>query len=247
MSLTILLDADVVAYRAALAYQTLTEPKPGCFRLYCNGNRAVKHADEQIAALVEHLSADRIVMALTDKQNFRKKVLPSYKSNRAATQKPLALSFVRQHITDNYETWQLPGLEGDDVLGILSTCPDTIPGKKVIVSIDKDFHTIPGLFYNPDKDEMKEITEEEADYYHAYQTLIGDTVDGYVGILGCGPVTAKSILTDQGALWGKVYKAYETAGLTKDKFLAQARCARILRASDYCLKTKKVKLWEPPQ
>src|ERR1044072_2314039 len=204
---TLLLDADILAYRACLAHQSLSEPKPGCFRLYSNGNKACKDVDEQVEALVCRLKADKVIMALSDSKNFRKKVLPSYKSNRMKTQRPLALKFVMQYIKDNYEHLQIPELEGDDVLGILSTS-DIIPGKKIIVSIDKDFHTIPGLFYNQDKDELKEITEDEADYYHMYQTLIGDTCDGYSGLPGAGPVAAKRVLSGAEDRFRAVREAY---------------------------------------
>ena len=49
------------------------------------------------------------------------------------------------------------------------------------------------------------------------------------------------------ALWAVVLAAYEKAGLTEADALAQARVARILRASDYDFKQKKVKLWNPPK
>ena len=118
MSMTLLLDGDVLAYKAALSVQTLTEPKPGCFRLYANGNRAVTHFEEQVETIYQRLNADKIIVALSDSKNFRKKILPSYKSARQQTIKPLALKFVRKHIKDNYEVHEYPELEGDDVLGI---------------------------------------------------------------------------------------------------------------------------------
>lgn len=37
---------------------------------------------------------------------------------------------------------------------------------------------------------------ETADRYHMYQTLIGDTTDGYSGIPGIGPVEAEKFLTE---------------------------------------------------
>ncbi len=78
-------------------------------------------------------------------------------------------------------------------MGILSTHPTKIQGKKIIVSEDKDMRTIPGWLYNPgpNKDiEPKYINEFEADRYHLYQTITGDSTDGYKGCPGAGPIRA---------------------------------------------------------
>ena len=54
-----------------------------------------------------------------------------------------------------------PGLEADDVCGLISTKPET--QSNVVVSNDKDLKTIPGLLYRPMSDEMLTVTEQEAD------------------------------------------------------------------------------------
>jgi DNA polymerase-1 len=59
-----------------------------------------------------------------------------------------------------------------------------------------------------------------------------------------GPVKAERILAHQDH-WNAVLNAYEKAGLSEQDALVQARVARILRASDYDFKERKVKLWEP--
>lgn len=242
---TLLCDADVLAYRAAIRNQKQSA-KDGKFRIYANGNKAVKQVDEQIAQLFQKLDADRIIMALSHKDNFRKKVLPSYKEHRQKTLRPLALEFVREHLIDNYETLQLPGLEGDDVVGILATGEHYVQDEKILLSIDKDFNTIPATFYNLDKETISTASTDEADYYHMYQSLIGDSCDGYKGCPGIGPVKAKVILKD-GLDWEKVVLAFVKAGQTAEDALVQARCARILRASDYDWEKREVRLWEPNQ
>lgn len=246
---TILCDADIFAYRASQSNQNLTERKTGCFTLYANGNKACKSVDESVATLMEKLEADRIIMALSDKKNFRKKVLKTYKAHRKFVNRPLALDFVRDYIHDKYETLMLPELEGDDVIGILATGNEYVEGDKIIASIDKDFHTIPGTFYNLDKETIKIITEEEADYYHLYQTLTGDDCDGYKGCPQIGDKKARIALDTWTEEWLKPWEAvvcrFKQAGLTEEDALIQARVSRILRSSDYDWHTRTIKLWEP--
>jgi DNA polymerase-1 len=245
---TLLCDADIVAYKAAANHQSLTERKPGCFTLYASGPRAIKQVDNQIRFLMDRLDADRVIMVLSDRDNFRKKVLPSYKAQRSGMLRPLSLGYVRDHIVRVYETLHLPWLEGDDLIGILSTGNDYIEGDKIVVSIDKDMQTVPGTLYNPNKDTVWQVTETEANYYHLYQTLVGDACDGYKGCPGVGPVGARKLLEGLSGVeaWAAVVDAYTMRGFTEDDALTQARCARILRNTDYDWERREVKLWTPP-
>ena len=81
-----------------------------------------------------------------------------------------------------------------------------------------------------------------------YQTLIGDTVDGYYGCKGIGDKTAKKILGNIGEnslteMWKKVVETFIAKGFTEDDALLNARMARILHSEDYDFKKKEVKLW----
>ena len=133
-------------------------------------------------------------------------------------------------------------MEADGCIGILATIKGS---NSIIVSGDKDFKTIPGRFYDFLRNEFYDITQEEADYWHLFQTLIGDTTDNYKGCPGCGAVSAKKLLDSEGATWETIVEAFEKKGLTESDALVQARVARILRASDYDFETKKPILWSP--
>jgi DNA polymerase-1 len=206
--------------------------------------------DQWIKDLMEKLNGDKLVVCLsvpTD-EGFRIKVLPTYKGNRLNVQKPVLLAQVKEYLATEYPSYTRPTLEADDVMGILATHPKLHPGTKVIVSEDKDMNTIPGLLFNPKKHKKPvRISEEQADFYHLYQTLTGDTTDGYKGCPGIGPVKARDILVCSpiGEEWAGVVEAYESKGLTEEDALVQARVARICRADDYDFKNKEVKLWNP--
>ncbi|MBA8799246.1 DNA polymerase-1 [Agrobacterium sp. RC10-4-1] len=244
MSRTLLIDADVVAYQAAAVCEKATDWGDGYWTWHADENEAKAKVLEAIDRTMAELGGTAIKLCLTDSEgNFRFGVLPSYKGNRKGTKKPLVLKAIKQWLIDEHDAYFRPGLEGDDCMGILATA-NIIKGEKVIVSIDKDMKTIPGLFVHRLEDGIMEISEAEADYWHLYQTLTGDTTDGYAGCPGVGPKKAEALLGDDPS-WATVVKAFEKAGLTEADALQQARVSRILRASDYDFKKKEPILWTP--
>lgn len=249
--LTALIDADVVAYQAASSAEQVIQWDDDLWTLHAFTSDAEQKFDEKITAIQVATGADKVVLAFTDDVNWRKSVLPTYKSNRAATRKPMHLKHLKERAMDQYESFLRPTLEGDDCIGILATRKGA--GDVVICSIDKDFKTIPGRIYNFDRKEYLEITEAEADYWHLMQTLTGDTTDGYAGCPGIGPKTAEKILDpfmndgqfDLAGAWEAVVATYVKAKLNETEALVQARVARICRASDYDFKKKEPILWNP--
>lgn len=246
--LTALIDADILIYQAAASCETPIKWDDNLWTLHAFEDEAEATFASMLTMILRAVETNDYLLALSDKDNWRKEVLPTYKSNRADVRKPMLINHLRQYAKDNYHCYVRPTLEGDDVLGILATSNKPIKGEKIICSIDKDFKTIPGRHYNFKHASFFEISEQEADYWHMLQTLTGDSTDGYAGCPGCGPKTAEKILTalDPADHWTAVLKAYAAAGLGAEEALVQARVARICRASDYDFKKKKVKLWTPP-
>jgi DNA polymerase-1 len=176
--------------------------------------------------------------------NFRLAIDPSYKLSRQGARKPLCYADLRETIDELYTTQTFPGLEADDVMGIMATQPKA---NCIIVSQDKDMKTIPGKIWTGD--ELLTIAADEADYWHMFQTLTGDTVDGFKGCPGMGPVGAQKLLgeamaTEEG-MWPYVVNAYEKKKLTETDALRNARLARILRWEDWDRKNKQPLLWSP--
>lgn len=244
MTKTLLIDGDILAYRTASAveYAVCWDADQDIWTLTADAREAKQRLDLEIVYLKQRLEADKVLIAFSDTKNFRKEVLPTYKWNRKGTRKPVILPELRDYCIDAYPTRVLPGLEADDVLGVLGTSR-TLKGTKIIVSEDKDLLQIPGYIYRPSEDAVHKITKLKADRWFFTQVLTGDSTDGYSGLPGCGPKTAEKIL--QVGCWDEVVEAYENKGLNENEALTQARVARILRAPDYDLRTKKVKLWTP--
>lgn len=247
---TLIVDADSFAYAAAVSAETTVEWEPGQLSVSADADEAIAEVMRKLADLRKELGATKMLLTLSDsaEAGWRRKLYPQYKASRKSA-KPLALPAVRDYLLGQ-GAYLRPTLEADDICGILATHPALVRGRKVIVSIDKDLRTIPGLLFSPLKrDEgILSITEEEADLAHMTQTLTGDSTDGYPGCPGIGPKKAAVILTDaEDGSWPAVVAAYENKSLTEDDALVQARVARILRSSDYDFKNKKVKPWNPPQ
>jgi DNA polymerase I len=242
---TLLVDADIIAYQAGTTVERNTQWSTFLWTRHADFDEAVALLDNQIEELRVLTEADRVILALTDDTNFRKAVLPSYKANRASTPKPVVHAALREYVHEKYETFQRPGLEGDDVLGILHTRTKE-PGEETILwSIDKDMLQIPGKHWR--ENGLITVTKDQGDYLHATQTLTGDTVDGYSGCPGVGPVKADKLLEGlhPDNYWKAIVTAYEKAGLTEADALTQARVARICQASDYDFIKREVKLWTP--
>jgi DNA polymerase-1 len=248
---TLLIDGDIFAYHAAAAVETVTDFGEQV-AVTADKAEGVAAFDKMIVGFREKLDADEVVIALScpTRRYFRHDFLPTYKAGRG--KKPILLGTLKAHIAYAWNAKTKPNLEADDVLGIMLTNPKLCPGEKIVVTLDKDLRTVPGLHWNPDKeDRAGPVHESAADYNHLLQTLVGDKTDGYAGLPGVGPVKAAKILEytdafDPALAWAAVVAAYEKAGLTAADALVQARVARICRHSDYDYKNQKAIPWNPP-
>lgn len=246
--LTLLIDGDILAYRAAASAEHEIRWDENLWTLHSDLRDAQRIFYEQMDAIDDALPNDRKIVALSPKQNFRYRIWPEYKANRKDKRRPMCLEALKEWISSEYEVFQRPDIEADDVLGILATSPYIVSGRKVIVSVDKDFRGVPTSYYDLNRSELVQITEEEANRWHMHQTLTGDAADGYPGCPKVGPKTADKILGDAVTyeeMWPLVVQAYEKQGLSEDYALTMARLARICRRGDYDFKKKEVILWQP--
>lgn len=238
----LLIDADILLYQATAATEVETDWGDDVWSLTTDLKQAKVMFLERLAAIQDRLGDGDVTLCISDKENFRKTVYPTYKSNRKKTRKPLGYPVMVTWAKQKFTNVTLPNLEADDVLGILQTIPYN-QGKTTIVSDDKDLKTIPGKLYRPMSDEELVITEAEADKNFLLQTLTGDAVDSYPGLKGYGPKTAEKLLGNRPA-WSLVEQAYIKAGQSREDALVQARLARILRWSDWDAETNTVKLFQ---
>ena len=247
----LLFDADMLAFEITAICEVETDWGDDVWTLHSDANQCREMFDVYIQDVVgkilrkvDYEGRYNIIMCLSDDDNFRKEILPTYKLNRVGKRKPLAYKALIKHIKDKYDVRQLKKLEADDVIGLLAT-KSGHKVKPIIVSCDKDFNSIPDvLLYNHRKDTITETTNEGADFYHLYQTLVGDQADNYTGCPTIGDKRATSLLEGE-PTWDTVVKAFEKQGLTEEDALLQARVARILRDGEYDYNKEEVVLWKP--
>lgn len=250
----LLIDADQYLHRACAATERDTRWDEENHVLCSNETEAYDTVASSMKNIEQHFGSKDLVLCFSEGRCFRYDIEPTYKGNRVNARKPMCFYDVRARMLAEYKSVLFNTLEADDVMGILATKPG--PDEKIIVARDKDMKTIPGKLW--DGARFHNISEEEADYFHMYQTLVGDAADGYKGCPGTGPKKAEKLLkaplegletelnpevTD--IMWPRVAKAYVAAGLTIDDALKQARLARILRWSDWDSVNKQPILWRP--
>ena len=245
MNKTLLIDADVLAFEASVIAEESIEWKEEMWTVHADMALAKARIVNRVEEFKQKLQADDIVMALTDRANYRRILNPDYKSNRSKSRLPIILKQVKKWIIEEMDGQLWPNLEADDVISILAT-DKKMDEETIIVSIDKDFKSVPGIYYDFNKDETHHVSQEDADRYHLIQTLTGDATDGYSGVPKVGAVTAKRLLDKEGYDWDVVKKCYEDVGLTENDALMNAWMARLLQADNYCFRTNTIKkLWTP--
>ena len=239
---TLIVDGDMLAYRAAFASEYETKWDDDHWTLLSSETEMKAEVERFFENLSKTLRSDDILPVFSPRENFRLDIFPAYKANRKDKRKPLGLRWLVQWIQSKYNGIMAENMEADDLIGILCT---RNPTKTVAVSGDKDFGTLPVAWYNPLKDEKRMSSPQEASNFHLIQTLAGDSTDGYMGVKGIGVVTAKKLLDKDGYTWDTVVKAYEKADMTEEDSFLTARLAYILHDKDYNEETKEIKLWEP--
>ena len=232
-----LIDADELIYKAVTTpISFLNEAEEVETQDIETLSDAVSNLNSFIATWQEKSGATDVVLCFScqDRKLYRKHFYPEYKANRII-EKPKWYWELIEHAKENFEWVEEPGLEADDVMGVLHTgvYPDSI-----IVSSDKDMDTVPGKRYSPYHDKFFETSEYIANYNWLAQTLSGDSSDGYKGAKGIGKGRAAEVLAvtkmakDFDMAYDHVMKMFKNRDHTTEEAIGNFICARIPRFSD---------------
>ena len=253
----IICDADTIIFRAVSSCEHKID-WGNLYTIYSDHKecqqRFIAIFEEIMSNLKKHkkLTTYSVTMCISDKKNFRKLLLPTYKANRnpkdeqleaietdsisyvsysnplAKLRKPSGYARLLQWVRENYHVVCYPYLEADDTCSLLSS------PTSVLVSIDKDFCTIPSTwFYDYKKNKLMYNSVKDADYFFYTQCIKGDSCDNYNGIKGYADVKTRKLFDANGATWETVLKAYKDNGYTEEYANQQACVARILRHGEY--------------
>lgn len=253
------IDGDIVGYRACWGgTETVHFEEDDEGLELADLNKAKRIFSYMIKEIVDTLQLDEVVVCYSGKDNFRKKAVPFYKSNRT-TPKPVLLAPLKDWSTKHFKTAKYEAIEADDLIGI--ECTRKVVGEeRIAVSIDKDFLSVPINFYDFKKKIMHRTTWLEAFRNLCMQICKGDAVDGFSGLKGYGEKKTKIYLDevfknlknvgDRACYVAAVFqemisKFKEVYGEEingEDLFWANTQCAYILRGEDYDAKARRIRL-----
>ena len=225
-----MVDADYFLYRAASASEAEHEYSPDLTVIVGDFRRGKNIVEQELDKLRTRFDTKNVLLTFTDTTNFRKTVDPTYKGNRTK-RKPCGYLKLKQWAMDKYPSVMKPGLEADDVMGILATNGSL--NNFVLISPDKDMAQIACRIYDL-KTEYTQ-TRELAERKLYEQCLTGDSCDGYSGCVGIGPKRAAQILDKcKGQnYWEAVLQAYDDAGHTEADAIRNFNLARILQVDNW--------------
>lgn len=178
-----LVDADGVAYTLATTNEDTDSYEEIRLKLH-----------DIITDICRQIDTPQLILFIRGKDNFRTtlaKIRP-YKGNR--TPKPIKwLNVVYSILENEYKAIRADGAEADDYV---ASAKKIFQDKAIICSYDKDFRQIPGTLFDLSKQQLVNITPQEAAYYKYRQILMGDSSDNIQGIPGIGQKKADKILED---------------------------------------------------
>jgi len=245
---TALIDADTVAYTAALNSQEESELLPrefysdkeweelsslnnfneaeGTYR-QANVKAGVENAKAKIQRILDKTGCKDVYLVFSGGHNFRYDVFPGYKANRDRSLTPAGLTEIRDELLKLYPGKLCDGYEADDLVVYMREAESD---KYLLCAIDKDvLKSVEGKHFNYYESalyniEMKwvEIDRHTSLIWRYLQTLMGDKTDNIIGLKGIGPKKAEKILAgcfSHKELWTAVCSAYESKGRTKDEAL----------------------------
>lgn len=247
-----LIDADSLLYKVGFAIEDKViwnepeilaglEETPDV-EYYTNMPQCLATFDQLVANVVFATDCDDSLLVFSGSSNFRLDLPVSYKENRKESRKPLGYQELLAYAKANYETITPEGIEADDLVVYMKTKD---PEDYILCAIDKDvlYQTV-GTHYNYGKDEEVTVDDFDAIWYAYYQTLTGDTSDGYKGAKGIGDKKARKILEDcedEYEMWQAVVEAYESKEQTEEEALWTMRLANMHQWNG-----SEIELWNPP-
>jgi DNA polymerase-1 len=175
----LIIDGDIVAYRAAASAEDKSEAI------------ARSRTDETMEQIYAALHGASHSAYISGDNNFRYRIYPEYKANRKDQVRPRWLEDCKEHLVVKWGAEVTDGFEADDAMAIEAT---ETPGS-TICSIDKDLRQIPGRHFNWVKQEITDVSESEGIYNFYWHVLVGDSADNIKGCPKIGPVKATKMLS----------------------------------------------------
>ena len=158
-------------------------------------SHALHNIKVMVEGTLEMFNGEECTSYLYDSGNYRYNIatIRPYKGNRVNIVRPKYMDEMKKYMVDVYDARLVRGMESDDAIAI-DHYADT-DKYSVIIAQDKDLiQGVPGWVFNPIKDELKYNSLADANMFHFYQMLVGDTADNIPGIRGIGDKKASALI-----------------------------------------------------
>lgn len=230
----VIVDIESYLHKACGACKVLQPvDKDGfCYAEMHDVRKGMDYIDQLLNGFKEKFWSNSFILVVGDKDNFRKKLNPSYKAHRGS--KPLMYDILLDYIVTKYKVIALPNVEADDTARIIFEDDINFKGEKLIVTVDKDFFSVPcNLFRdNPKNREVVTVSEEDARINEYIQIIMGDKTDGYSGVPLYGEAKAKAFVTPD-TTFKDIVQLYIDNGLTEEDAIMNYNMAHIVGYKDY--------------
>lgn len=256
---TVLLDFDSILYKAVYKVVSRAEMRDALEkygkrnakewlkeRVMHEGINRCEQIINQTLAHVETLSIEPLgeieLYITTCKNNFRKKVDPTYKADRVRND---YVWLIRDEYMMRGLVKHSNILEADDLIAIRAR--ELGLGKYIIITMDKDLRQIGGYFFNYytktkkndrgirykeyKQKNLEYITKSEAQLFFWKQMLIGDRSDNIEGIHGLGEVKSHKLLSGAKNHFIKVARIYLERN-QKEKFWKNYKLLKLVNSFD---------------
>jgi hypothetical protein len=195
-----IVDGDVLIYRA-------------CHKSIKDNLNIKKTFDDIYKEVKINTACDEYSLHVSGGGNFRKELQQEflkYKGKRR--DKPDNYLECRNYVIEKYNPIMVTNYEADDTASVEAFKYIKKDQLYMLITVDKDWKTIGGLFYNLLHNNLSAVSTVEGIKFFHQQLLTGDAVDNIPGIEGIGPVKADKILKDKDlkGQFEAVIKAYKT-------------------------------------
>ena len=234
-------DIESYIHQALTASAELSEVAPNVYMEVVNLNKGLIFLEDNLNRLLDVTGATEYIAVVGSPTNFRKDVADYYKSNRPK-KKDIYYKLL-ELVQDKFSIIMLDNLEADDTARIIYEDKTNDSVDAVIVSVDKDFYSVPCNFYRDlpnNTDGIVTIGKKDAELNLIYQMIVGDTSDNYKGIKGYGEKSAKDFMGDAPTM-DKLKELYKEK--KQNDFYEQLNLASIVGLDRYNFATGEVLLY----
>ena len=180
--------------------------------------------------IIASSDADRYILYIKGKGNYRYSIYPEYKANRPKTELPTWWNTIRNYMIEKYKAVPVDNMEVDDACRITQK---KIPNS-FISAIDQDLLGLEGEAFNWSKGVWVETTPLESIYKFWGDMVCGQSGDNIKGIPGKGKKYFEGLLGNADGripfhsliLWEYVKHFGENKGI--EEFYKNYKCLYIL-------------------